>query len=101
MPTHDNDKFRERHGKNTTNNKLLQMRSKNHFSLASSLSSSGPTNHSRALLERGGTALNRAPTPSTVITRAPPTLDTSAGDGHHKHANGCHDHRKRSDKQKK
>ena len=78
-----------------------QTHSKNHLSQASSLGSSVSTNQSRAPLERGGAVLNRAPTPSTVITPAPPTLKTSAGDSHREHADGRHDRCKRSAKQKK
>ena len=100
MPTRDNDNLHETRGENNNNNKLPQTRSKNHFSQALSLSSSAFTNQSRAPLEREVAVLNRAPTPSTVITRASPTLETSAGNSHREHADGRHDRRKRSAKQK-
>ena len=101
LPTCDNDNLRYVKHVVKNNDKLPLTRSKNHFSQASSLSSFGSTNQSRALLERGRAALNRAPTSSTVITWAPSTLEMSAGDSHHEHADSRHYRRKHFAKQKK
>ena len=67
-PKRDNDNLRQTRGENINNSS--QTRSKDHSSQASSLSSPGSTNQSRAPLLTVRAALNRAPTSTTILTPA-------------------------------